>query len=130
MDRGEAGEGGAADCHMDWLQGPASQYGRQQGAQRRDEARKSAGRVIFANLIHKLTREILQVKVPSAKKVTETIATTADKVLKHIKICLQHCRQITITTDLWSTKCSNQSFIGVTSHAFNPKARKRQSFKL
>ena len=37
---------------------------------------------------------------------------------------------MTITTDLWSTKCSNQSFIGVTSHAYNPKARKRQSFKL
>ena len=80
--------------------------------------------------LHKLIGETLQVKVPSAKKVTEIIAETADKVVRHIKICLAHCRQITITTDLWSTKCSNQSFIGVTSHAFNPKARKRQSFKL
>ena len=72
----------------------------------------------------------LQVKVPSSKKVTDIIGTTAEKALKHIKVCLQNCRQITITTDLWSTKCSNQSFIGVTSHAFNAMTRKRQSFKL
>ena len=77
-----------------------------------------------------LTGVILQVKVPGSKKVNELIGKTSDKILKHVKVCLQQCRQITITTDLWSTRCSNQSYIGVTSHAFNPKARKRQSFKL
>ena len=58
------------------------------------------------------------------------IGTTAEKIIAQIKLCLSHSRQITIRTDLWSTRCSNESFIGVTSHSYNPKMRKRQSFKL
>ena len=89
MVRGETGEGGEVDRHLDRRQQLACQYGGQHGTSRRDEARKSAGRVIFANFMHKLTGVILQVKVPSAKKVTEIIGETADKVLRHIKICLK-----------------------------------------
>ena len=61
---------------------------------------------------------------------TNLIEETAEKIKTQIKVCLQYCRQINVTTDLWSTRCSNESFIGVTTSAFNYKARKRQSFKL
>ena len=42
------------------------------------------------------------------------ISDLADKILGHIKLCLSHSRMIGITCDIWSTKCSKDSFLGIT----------------
>ena len=61
---------------------------------------------------------------------TGLISDLADKVLGHIKVCLANSRMIGITTDIWSTKCGKDSFLGVTTHSYNHKLGRRQSFKI
>ena len=43
---------------------------------------------------------------------------------------LEKARRVSITTDIWSSKCSTDSFIGITAHMVNPSTRKREVYRV
>ena len=43
---------------------------------------------------------------------------------------MEKARRVSITTDIWSNKCSTNSFIGITAHLLNPATRKREVYRI
>jgi hypothetical protein len=39
-------------------------------------------------------------------------------------------RKVSVTTDIWSSKCSTDSFIGITAHMVNPVSKKREVYRI
>ena len=68
--------------------------------------------------------------VPDRRKLTDGIATLCDKNIATIREALSNARRVNITTDIWSSKLSADSYIGVTAHFINQKERKRQWLKI
>ena len=68
--------------------------------------------------------------VPDRRKLTSGIATLCDKNIAMIREALSTARRVTITTDIWSSKLSADSYIGITAHFINQKERKRQWLKI
>ena len=72
----------------------------------------------------------MQAKVPSRNKIMGLIGDIASEIKVLVRENLNMCRLISLTCDIWTTSLSTTSYLGVTSHAFNKKARKLQSFIL
>ena len=43
---------------------------------------------------------------------------------------MSKARKVSVTTDIWSSKCSTDSFIGITAHIFNPVTKKREVYRI
>ena len=68
--------------------------------------------------------------VPDRRQLTAGIATLCDKNREMIKEALSNASRVNITTDIWSSKLSADSYIGVTAHFINKKEKKRQWLKI
>ena len=64
--------------------------------------------------------------LPSRWKLQGLIKTLSDKNLLKIREALSTARQVSVTTDIWSSKLSTDSYIGVTCHFINPQTKRRQ----
>lgn len=54
----------------------------------------------------------------------------SNEVKKRIIAALEKARRVSITTDIWSSKCSTDSFIGITTHMVNPSTHKREVYRI
>ena len=54
----------------------------------------------------------------------------AAEVMDRIIIALVKSRRVSITTDIWSSKLSVNSYIGITCHMVNPSTRKREVYRV
>ena len=68
--------------------------------------------------------------VPDRRQLTAGIATLGDKNILLIREALSTARRVNITTDIWSSKLSADSYIGVTAHFINNQERRRQWLKI
>lgn len=55
---------------------------------------------------------------------------TATKLIDEVKANLLQCGLIAVTTDIWSSTCASEAYLGLTSHGYNHVKKRRQSFKL
>ena len=68
--------------------------------------------------------------VPGRTKVQKDMETLSDKNLSKIREALRTARRVSLTTDIWSSKLSTDSYLGVTAHFINTVTRKRQWLKI
>ena len=68
--------------------------------------------------------------VPGRTKVQGDMKTLSDKNLSRIREALGTAHRVSVTTDIWSSKLSTDSYIGVTAHFINTVTRKRQWLKI
>ena len=68
--------------------------------------------------------------VPGRTKVMGDIKSLSDKNLSNIRDALSRARRVSVTTDIWSSQLSTDSYIGVTVHFINTVTRKRQWLKI
>ena len=54
----------------------------------------------------------------------------AAEVMERIIAALKKSRRVSITTDIWSSKLSVNSYIGITCHMVNPSTRKREVYRV
>ena len=54
----------------------------------------------------------------------------SDKIVIKIKEALLTARQVSVTTDIWSSQLSTDSYLGITAHFVNTKTRMRQSLTI
>ena len=71
-----------------------------------------------------------QATIPSRWKLQGLIKTLAEKNLMKIRDALKTSRRVSATTDIWSSKLSADSYIGVTVHFVNSQTKKRQWLKI
>ena len=71
-----------------------------------------------------------QAKVPSARKLARVVNDVTDKIKEKIKAALTNARTVHATTDIWSSLCSSDSYIGVTVHLYNPQTQKRENYRI
>ena len=71
-----------------------------------------------------------QAKVPSARKLTRVVNDVTEKIKDKIKVALKNARIVHATTDIWSSLCSADSYIGVTVHLFNSETQKRENYRI
>ena len=50
------------------------------------------------------------------------------EVKERIKSALTQSRQVSVTTDIWSSKGCLNSYLGITTHSFNPVTRKKENY--
>ena len=68
--------------------------------------------------------------VPGRTKVQKEMKKLSDKNLSKIREALGTARRVSVTTDIWSSKLSTDSYLGVTAHFINTVTRKRQWLKI
>ena len=68
--------------------------------------------------------------VPDRRQLTAGIATLGDKNILLIREALSTARRVNITTDIWSSKLSADSYLGITAHFINTQEKKRQWLKI
>ena len=68
--------------------------------------------------------------LPSRGKLQSLIKSVADKNICKIREALCTARRVSVTTDIWSSKLSADSYIGVTVHIINTHTKKRQWLKI
>ena len=73
---------------------------------------------------------LFQAKVPSRFKVRSLVNKVSAEVKVKIKKALAAARRVSITTDIWSSKGCIDSYMGLTSHIFNPITRKRENYRI
>ena len=71
-----------------------------------------------------------QAKAPGRTKLRRLINKMAAEVMDRIIIALVKSRRVSITTDIWSSKLSVNSYIGITCHMVNPSTRKREVYRV
>jgi hypothetical protein len=54
----------------------------------------------------------------------------AEKVKQKMIDAMRLARKVSVTTDIWSSKCSSDSFIGITAHMVNPVTKKREVYRI
>ena len=52
------------------------------------------------------------------------------EVKERIKSALTQSRQVSVTTDIWSSKGCLNSYLGITTHSFNPVTRKKENYRV
>ena len=70
------------------------------------------------------------VTVPSRSKVGSEVKKLYDGLMIDIKAGMSGSRKVAVTADLWTTKGCKSSFLGMTSHYFDPtsQTRRKQPF--
>lgn len=82
----------------------------------------------FKNLISHLAPKY---ELPSRKYFSETIIPTMYEDLKKaIETELQAAKNVSFTTDIWTSATNNESFISLTAHFIDPKEIVSKSFVL
>ena len=54
----------------------------------------------------------------------------AGEVKQKMIEAMRKARKVSVTTDIWSSKCSTDSFIGITAHMVNPFSKKREVYRI
>ena len=73
---------------------------------------------------------IFQAKAPSRKKLRTLINKLALEVSQKMKTALSQTRKVSVTTDIWSSKGCQNSYLGITAHSFNPVTRKKENYRI
>ena len=70
---------------------------------------------------------IFQAKAPSRKKLRTLINKLALEVLQKMKTALSQTRKVSVTTDIWSSKGCQNSYLGITTHSVT---RKKENYRI
>ena len=81
----------------------------------------------FKKLIHDLNPHIV---VPEQTKLKKEMNEMWEKVCDAIEEGIRVARKIALTTDVWTSKNMQHSYLGVTVHYFNPISRLRSANKV
>ena len=54
----------------------------------------------------------------------------AGEVKEKITEALGQARKVSVTTDIWSSKGCINSFLGITTHSYNPSTRKKENYRV
>jgi hypothetical protein len=69
-------------------------------------------------------------KVPSRKKLRILVNKMAGDVKERIKASLANSREVSVTTDIWSSKGCKNSYLGMTTHSLNTKTKKKDNYRI
>ena len=71
-----------------------------------------------------------QATLPSRFKLTKLVGEITCDVISLIKKSLSASHRVSVTTDIWTSQCSTNSFIGVTVHFVNPEKCQREYYRI